>query len=118
MASRVRSSRVWTVAQLAFRCTLPAPDAIRQVKAALRGERSERLSAASARFRFDAPERLGSIDDGNAVVALEVQQVRIAGHDQIGTRGKRAREYMIILVGSLETCPVSRAGAVTVTTCA
>ncbi len=45
----------------------------------------------------DSPQRLGGSDDRDPLIGLQIEQVRIAGNDQVGLCGQRAREYMIVL---------------------
>ncbi len=58
-------------------------------------------AAAAALDPGDAPECLGSTDDCDALIGLQVEKVRIAGNDEVGLRGERAGKHVIV-VGIIE----------------
>lgn len=48
-------------------------------------------------LRPDPTKRLGRGDDGNALVALECEQISVAGNDEIGGGFDRTGEHVIVI---------------------
>ena len=68
----------------------------RRTRAAAQGREPGR-AAPPASAAGDALERFGCSDDRDALIGLQVEQIRVARDDEIGLRGEGAGEHVVVI---------------------